>query len=345
MQESKPKSFEWLRNRDASEIIEIDIEGDFLPPSELLVENTTSLHDPPSRIQLDQIFSKLPKTLPKSQKSKEVTTLESTSKFPEWKGLCKEVSITSQESFDWLKNIDSEAESTGILEASQGVFSSIPSRAIYSGILYWGCEGLQENEWMPALRSIYYMYANRKTERFYVMFKRISCVFCREGSKAVVYVANPTPQLLINLRKALVNIPLEESEAENLVKVKSSKKNPVVKIEGKNVQAFYNYLVNNYSDSKIIASCVFLNAQLKSLTPTCNCEVFNPFEVPQQQFKLAFSGFITRQMIVNLCSVLEKTQNNFYIETVREGSSEQLPGKVPVKIQINQQRMYDITYD
>lgn len=343
MKDSKFSSFEWLRNRDASEIIEIDIEGEFSQPSELLVENTTPIYDPKIRIQLDQVYSKLPKTFGKLPNSKSSLVYKSYESFPDWKGLYKELSITSQESFDWLKNIDSEAETTGIIEASQGIISSLPSRAIYSSILYWGCENLSEIDWMPSLRSIYYMYANRKTDLFYVIFKRIFAVFCRENNKPVVYISNPTPQLIINLKKNLVNIPEEELENENLIRVKTTKKVQMLKIEDKSVQAFYNYLANNPIETKIVANCVFLGGQLKSLNPVCNCEVFNPFEVPQQQYKLGFAGVITRQMVINLCRVMEKTQNSFFIDLIPESNSLQLPGTMPVKITRNSREdMYDI---
>ena len=187
------------------------------------------------------------------------------------------------------------------------------------------------------------MFANRKAEWFYVIFKRVYSLFCRENNKAVVFISNPTPQLIANLRKALVNIPLEEADNENLIKVKATRKNPLLKIEGKSVQAFYNYLANNPLDTKILSPCVFLNAQLKSLTPTCNGEIFNPFENPQQQFRLGFSGNITRNMVINLCKVFEKTQNYFSIELNRDNNSEQLPGIIPTKIQRNSQSMYDIS--
>ena len=82
MKESKVKSFEWLRNRDASEIIEIDIEGELSQPSELLVENTTSFQDSDIKIQLDHIYSKVPKNLPKLLKTKEAASYDSIDSIP-----------------------------------------------------------------------------------------------------------------------------------------------------------------------------------------------------------------------------------------------------------------------
>ena len=339
MKESKVKSFEWLRNRDASEIIEIDIEGELSQPSELLVENTTSFQDSDIKIQLDQIYSKVPKNLPKLLKTKEAASYDSIDSIPLWGKLCNELSIVSKDSFDWLKSIDCDAETSGILEASQGIVSNLPSRSIYSAILYWGCENLNENDWMPAVRSIYFMFTNKKADWFYVIFRRFYCMFCRENNKPVVYISNPTTQLIANLKKALVNIPQEENE--NLIKVKN-KKIPLLKIEGKSIQAFYNYLANNSNDNKIIAPCVFLNAQFKSLNPICNCEIFNSFETCQKQYKLAFAGVISCDMIIKLCKVLNQTQTSFCIELINDHNSDQFPGTMPTKICKTAENVYDI---
>lgn len=341
MKDNKPRSLEWLKNLDASEIIEVDLETDLPHPSHLVSDSSKSTNESAFRSQLDKLYSKIPISQTKAQNSKDILNLGSLEILPKWTSLCKEVTITSPESFEWLKNIDSELEMTSMIEASQGIISPLPCRAIYSSISYWGCENMSESDWMPTIRNIYYMFANKKCEYFHVVFRRFYIVFTWESQKPVVYVANPTTQLVTNLRKFLVNIPLEDPENESF-KVKEKKKITMLRIDGKSVQAFYNYLVNSYGENKIVSPCVFLNGAFRNLNVIFNCESYNPFETIQKQYKLGFAGNITCDMIKRMCSVLEKTQNTFVIELVEESGSTNLPGMMPTKIIRKSLSMYDI---
>jgi hypothetical protein len=337
MKDTKLRSFEWLRNLDASEIVEIDIEGEI--SSQSVVQTTPSTHDQTLKAQLDEVYLKLPKSIPKSIQPKETFQYDSVQKFPDWKSLCMELNITSQNSFEWLKNIDYETETNGILEATQNIISSSPCKGIYSGMLYWGCESLTENEWIPAIRSVYYMYMYNKIESFYVIFKRVSSIFCIEDNAPVVYISNPTTSLISNLKK-LLNVPLTDVESTNMIKVKSKKKIPMIKIEGKSVEGFYRYLCG-CTDSKIISPSAFLYGQLRCLNSVYNSEIFSPFESYQKLYRLSFAGNATRNMVASLCRVLEQTQGQFYIDLVQDISSKHLPGTVPSRIQRTNEGMYE----
>jgi hypothetical protein len=140
-----------------------------------------------------------------------------------------------------------------------------------------------------------------------------------------------------------VNIPKEEEENDGLIKVKQNKKTGPLKIEGKSVQAFYNYLVNNPGENKIVAPCVFMNAQFRSLGVTGNSEICNMFDGGKTQFRLSFAGPITREAVAKLCQVLEKTQNSFTLEVVYEPASGTMPGSAPSKICKREGALYDIT--
>jgi hypothetical protein len=176
-----------------------------------------------------------------------------------------------------------------------------------------------------------------------VVFRRFYAVFCRENGKATVFIGNPTSGLITSLKKCLVSIPQEEVENENLIKVKQNKKTGLLKIEGKSVQAFYNYLANDPRDNKIIAPSVFLNAQFRLLNVTSNSETLNPFENLAKQYRLALSGPITRESIMKICQVLEKTQNSFSIDLVHETGSLQLPGAIPSKLSKKEGQIYELT--
>ncbi|OMJ77284.1 hypothetical protein SteCoe_23152 [Stentor coeruleus] len=341
MKDKKPRSLEWLKNLNASEIIEVDLEADLPHPSSLVPSTLKSQNDFTFQNQLNKLYSKIPISQPKPQNSKDILNLSSLETLPQWTSLCKEVTITSPESFEWLKNINSELEINSMIEASQGIISPLPCRAIYSSISYWGCENISETDWMPTIRNIYYMFVNKKCNYFHVIFRRFYIFFTWESQKPVVYVANPTSQLIANLKKFSVDIPQEELENDNF-KVKEKKKNTILRIDRKSVQAFYNYLINSYGENKIVSPCVFLNGAFRNLNVTFNCEAYNPFEKIQKQYKLGFAGSVTFDMIKRMCMVLEKTQNTFVVELVAEMGSSNLPGVIPVKIVRKSLSMYDI---
>lgn len=337
MKDSIKRSLEWLQNLDASEIVDIDTEQIF---PELLVENTKTSQESKIKLQLDQVYSKLPKSLPKQNLSKAPISIKSLQDLPQFLALFKEISVMSPDSFQWIKQIEPETETLGIIDACRGVFSNVPSKGIYSGILNWVYEGTNENEWLPSLQSAYLMFATGRSEYFYVSFRRYYCVFLKEMNKSVVYLSNPNNSLINTLKKNLVNIPEQEPDLENLQK--KPKKTEIVKIEGKSVHAFYNYLVNSPGDCRIISPQVFLNSQFKLLVNKENCQFNNPFEIPHLQYKVVFAGLATRENVVKLCQVFEATQGTFTMELTLEPGTNQMPGQVPVKLIKRDNNMYDI---
>lgn len=337
MKDTKKRSLEWLRNLDASEIVDIDIDLDI---PDLLTENKKSAQESKIKLQLDQVYSKLPKSIPKAVTSKAPITLKSIQDLPKFFALFKEISVSSPDSFNWIKQIEPETETLAIIEACRGTFSNLPSKGIYSGMMNWVYEGKNENDWLPTLQSAYLMFATGQTEYFYVSFRKHYSIFMKELNKAVVYLSNPNNSLINTLKKNLVNIPEQELDVENLLK--KPKKSEIVKIEGKSVHAFYNYLVNSPDDCRIISQQVFLNAQFKLLTNKENAQFNNPFEIPHLQYKVVFGGLATRENVLKLCQVFEATQGNFTMELFVEQGTSQMPGQTPVKICKRNNNMYDI---
>jgi hypothetical protein len=343
MKENKQRSLEWLKNLDASAIIDIDIDMD---PEQnlqkLLVENTRSSPDSKLKHQLDQIHQKLPKSLPKQVQSKPSLSISNLSDLPRFLALFKEIKVTSPENFDWIKQIEPQIETLGIIEACQGIFSNIPSRSIYSALVYWVYEGGQENEWLPTLQSIYLMFATGHCDYFYVTFKKYYSLFIKESGKSIVYISNPNSSLINQLKKNLVNIP--DPDIENVLKLKS-KKPELLRIEGKSVHAFYNFLANSPSDCSIISPSVFLNGQFKFLSNKENEKFNTQFEIPHIQYRVTFQGPITRSNIQKLCKVLTATQNTFTMDLVSESQTRMMPGEVPSKIVKKASELYDIYFN
>ena len=339
MKDSKQRSLEWLKNLDASTIVDLDNDltiPDFFP------ENPKS---PESKLKhaLDQVHQKVPKSLPKAVQARPGLSISSLSDLPKFLALYKEIKVTSPESFQWIKQIEPQAETLGIIEASRGIFSNIPSRCIYSALMYWVYEGTNENDWLPTLQSAYLMFATGNCEWFYVVFRKFYSVFVKENGKPVVFISNPNSNLINSLKKNLVNVPTNDPDVENVYKLKT-KKFEMIKIEGKSVHAFYNFLANSPGDCQIISNSIFLNAQFKFLSNTENDKFNSPFELPHTQFKVAFQGPVTRDNIAKLCKVLEATQNTFAMELVIEQGTLLLPGEAPSRIVKKVNEMYDIYF-
>mmetsp|Transcript_2710 Transcript_2710/g.4227 ORF Transcript_2710/g.4227 Transcript_2710/m.4227 type:complete len:364 (-) Transcript_2710:33-1124(-) len=327
----KPKpSFKWLLERDASELIEVDL-PDVPKEQELLIENTTSRTLDFSK-ELESIYSNFqPQRKTKSEFS--AATYESLDQIPEFHVLCKQIHIKSEQSFDWLSEINAEEESIAVLEAGAGIESDSSTRGIYSAMLSWVNNSLDEEEWVQALRSVYFMFAHDKINEFYVIFNRHVCKFMRNQENTFCVISNPNSQLKKNLRKFQVMIQLEETESDHLVKPKSGKKLPPIKLQNLAVHSFYNFLLNNYRDSTILAPKFFINAALRTLKVTHNGELRN-FSIPELspnskfrqkvQHQISFKGIITPQAVLKFCHYLEKVQPEFSIQLVQETASDQL---------------------
>lgn len=339
MKDNKQRSLEWLKNLDASTIVDLD--NDLTIP-EFFPENPRS---PESKLKhaLDQVHQKHPKSLPKAVQAKPGLSIASLAELPKFLALYKEIKVASPESFQWIKQIEPQIETLGIIEASRGIFSNIPSRCIYSALMYWVYEGTNENDWLPTLQSAYLMFATGNCEWFYVVFKKFFCIFIKENGKPAVFISNPNSNLVNSLKKNLVNVPTIDPDAENDMRYKP-KKHEMIKIEGKSVHAFYNFLANSPGDCQIISNSIFLNAQFKFLSNTENEKFNSPFDLPHTQFRVVFQGPVTRENIVKLCKVFEATQNTFVMELVVEPGAGQFPGDAPSKIVKKVNEMYDIYF-
>ncbi|CAG9328069.1 unnamed protein product [Blepharisma stoltei] len=325
-QDLPQKSLKWLLELDASEIIEVSLPDIPNTPQEFLIENIQVQNSVNFNNQIEEIYLKTAKSSKRKILTEESTQYPSINDIPNWNSLAKEIHIISTESFQWLSAIDSEGETIGIYNTCMGIHTNIPSQDIYHSILYWGSGNLDENGWVGAFRSLFYMFAHGKCEWFYVNFGRYLAFFKRENDKPVAVIANPTSQLKNALRKALVNVPEDDIEVENMPNLKNQKKNPPIKIEGKSLHQFYEYLTSNFADNRLLAPTFFLNSTLKSLNTTFNGEIkgldmTNDSRKMQRKFKLSFEGPISFLSIKNICGVLQSTQNSFSIEIFPDTAS------------------------
>ncbi|CAG9313672.1 unnamed protein product [Blepharisma stoltei] len=328
--DSKPKkSFQWLLEKDPSEIIEVNLPDIQISSPEILVENTRSQHNIDLNHELDQIYSRTTRSAKKKQISEEITRCPSVSEFPPWYSLCKEIHIISSMNLEWLQYPSTEEESLGIFNASQGLTND--KHDIYQAMLYWTCSNLDENDWLISLKSVFYTFAFNKIDWFYVIFRKILVLFKKDNQKPTVLIFNPTLQLISNLKK--YSIENEENvEIDNLQGYRKNKKLSPVTLKGKSVFRFYNYLINNHSDAKIISPHFFLNGTLKYLN-LLYCGEVKSLGIPelsegsqfkiQKKYKLSIEGPISPQAVKILCMVLQNRNTPFTINLVPDLFSSQ----------------------
>lgn len=331
--EHKPQSFRNLLNRDMTEVLEVSLPDFTTKREELLVENTMSFKDIDLTRGLQEVFSLIPEA--SQEEVMNSTGYVSLSEVPAWSPLSKSITLSSTDSLEWMKCIDTESEMMGIMNFSKKEEAGVPSKDIYSSMLYWTAENLNENDWIVALRSVFYMFLNTHTECFYVKFKQYYAVFRKEGLKYVAWIANPTAHLKSNLRKFCVYLPEDDPEEGSYrSRIKTLQ---ACRIEGKPIHAFYNYLANHCKDSKIISPTMFLNATLKTYSIKFHGEVketqndFRQFNNFSKSYRLTIEGDIMPSSILNLCKVMSSTQREFKVEIV-QCENWQVSDKAPEKI-------------
>lgn len=179
---------------------------------------------------------------------------------------------------------------------------------------------------------MFYTFVHKKIDYFYVQFKRTLVLFKKEAENPSVIIFNPTYLLISSLKKANVEINDDDIGIDNLPGYKKPKKISPINLTGKSVTYFYNYLVNNPIEAKIISPNIFLNGTLRSLIPSYNGEIkslairelSDTSQFNQRKFKLSLEGPITPFSIRTLCLNLQKTNQSFSLNLYSDFSSTQL---------------------
>lgn len=282
---------------------------------------TASTANPTSEIdirpQIERLFGKRPREVSTSHKPE--VEFQSLAQLPELALLGKKVTVTSQEDFTWLTEIDAVTEISGLEAASQGLDPTDPKLRIYSASTYWSAGNLDTERWLAALRTLYFSFLYEKCPYLYVDFKRYLSVFKREAGEPVAIVSPASKHLkdLLASMGVLCESDRKGDETEEVEVMDMVKRRPGkslgrrLLIKGKNVHCFYNYLVNEPEEGTIYSPVPFLYGTMKALETTFAGEVQTEQGV---QYRLSLEGVILPSKLHSLLSLLHSTQHTFTLD-------------------------------